>query len=61
MQVKLSGFGLWEFKHGCTYRTYSQRDTDHAGSHWHATVGYVVKRFLVYLCFMGLPCMGTDG
>ncbi|ERE78298.1 guanylate cyclase 2G-like protein [Cricetulus griseus] len=30
MQVKLSGFGLWEFKHGCTHRIYNQETTDHS-------------------------------
>ncbi|XP_051002924.1 guanylate cyclase 2G-like [Acomys russatus] len=36
MQVKLSGFGLWEFKHGCTYRTCSQRAPDHSELYWTA-------------------------
>lgn len=33
MQVKLSGFGLWELKYGQTHRTY-EKITDHTGSHW---------------------------
>ncbi|OWK08080.1 hypothetical protein Celaphus_00008694, partial [Cervus elaphus hippelaphus] len=28
MQVKLSGFGLWELQHGWTYRTYDEETTD---------------------------------
>ncbi|XP_037660627.1 guanylate cyclase 2G-like isoform X2 [Choloepus didactylus] len=30
MQVKLSGFGLWELKYGQTYRTYNERTTDYS-------------------------------
>ncbi|XP_035292550.1 guanylate cyclase 2G-like isoform X1, partial [Cricetulus griseus] len=36
MQVKLSGFGLWEFKHGCTHRIYNQETTDHSELYWTA-------------------------
>ncbi|KAL6062085.1 hypothetical protein STEG23_024912 [Scotinomys teguina] len=34
MQVKLSGFGLWEFKYDCTHRLYNQKTTDHSELYW---------------------------
>ncbi|KAM7072625.1 guanylate cyclase 2G-like [Molossus nigricans] len=34
MQVKLSGFGLWELKYGRTYRTYNERAEDHSELYW---------------------------
>ncbi|XP_042121290.2 guanylate cyclase 2G-like [Peromyscus maniculatus bairdii] len=36
MQVKLSGFGLWEFKHGCTHRIYNRKTTNHSELYWTA-------------------------
>ncbi|ELW62084.1 Guanylate cyclase 2G [Tupaia chinensis] len=36
MQVKLSGFGLWELKYGQTYRTYNEKMTNHAELYWTA-------------------------
>ncbi|XP_036032210.1 guanylate cyclase 2G-like [Onychomys torridus] len=36
MQVKLSGFGLREFKYGCTHRIYNQKTTDHSELYWTA-------------------------
>ncbi|XP_021512798.1 guanylate cyclase 2G-like [Meriones unguiculatus] len=36
MQVKLSGFGLWEFKHGSTHRICNQKATDHSELYWTA-------------------------
>ncbi|XP_059101881.1 guanylate cyclase 2G-like [Peromyscus eremicus] len=36
MQVKLSGFGLCEFKYGCTHRIYNQKTTDHSELYWTA-------------------------
>ncbi|KAL1788700.1 guanylate cyclase 2G-like [Sigmodon hispidus] len=36
MQVKLSGFGLWEFKYGCTHRIYNQQTMDHSELYWTA-------------------------
>uniref|UniRef100_A0A8C6N5G1 Guanylate cyclase n=1 Tax=Mus spicilegus TaxID=10103 RepID=A0A8C6N5G1_MUSSI len=36
MQLKLSGFGLWEFKHGSTWRSYNQEATDHSELYWTA-------------------------
>ncbi|XP_037660625.1 guanylate cyclase 2G-like isoform X1 [Choloepus didactylus] len=36
MQVKLSGFGLWELKYGQTYRTYNERTTDYSELYWTA-------------------------
>ncbi|XP_045047608.2 guanylate cyclase 2G [Desmodus rotundus] len=35
MQVKLSGFGLWELKYGQTYRTH-EKTTDHSELYWTA-------------------------
>ncbi|XP_054437198.1 guanylate cyclase 2G-like [Pteronotus mesoamericanus] len=35
MQVKLSGFGLWELKYGRTYRTY-EKTMDHSDLYWTA-------------------------
>ncbi|XP_054584780.1 guanylate cyclase 2G-like [Eptesicus fuscus] len=36
MQVKLSGFGLWELKYGRTYRTYNENTKDHSELYWTA-------------------------
>ncbi|CAH6940926.1 guanylate cyclase 2G [Phodopus roborovskii] len=36
MQVKLTGFGLWELKHGRTHRIYNQQTTDHSELYWTA-------------------------
>ncbi|GAB1302546.1 Guanylate cyclase 2G [Apodemus speciosus] len=36
MQLKLSGFGLWELKHGGTCRIYNQEATDHSELFWTA-------------------------
>ncbi|KFO28993.1 Guanylate cyclase 2G [Fukomys damarensis] len=36
MQVKLSGFGLWELKYGQTHRTYNEKLTDHTELYWTA-------------------------
>ncbi|XP_052028127.1 guanylate cyclase 2G [Apodemus sylvaticus] len=36
MLLKLSGFGLWEFKHGSTCRIYNQDATDHSELYWTA-------------------------
>ncbi|EDL94460.1 guanylate cyclase 2g, isoform CRA_b [Rattus norvegicus] len=36
MQLKLAGFGLWEFKHGSTCRIYNQEATDHSELYWTA-------------------------
>ncbi|XP_058154414.1 guanylate cyclase 2G-like isoform X1 [Dasypus novemcinctus] len=36
MQVKLSGFGLWELKYGRTYRTYNEKMTDYSELYWTA-------------------------
>ncbi|XP_034370768.2 guanylate cyclase 2G [Arvicanthis niloticus] len=36
MQLKLSGFGLWEFKHGSTCRIYHQEAMDHSELYWTA-------------------------
>ncbi|XP_031246562.1 guanylate cyclase 2G isoform X1 [Mastomys coucha] len=36
MQLKLSGFGLWEFKHGSTCRIYNQEAADHSELYWTA-------------------------
>ncbi|XP_054546089.1 guanylate cyclase 2G-like [Talpa occidentalis] len=36
MQVKLSGFGLWELKYGQTYRTYQEKSLDHTELYWTA-------------------------
>ncbi|XP_045438174.1 guanylate cyclase 2G-like [Pipistrellus kuhlii] len=36
MQVKLSGFGLWELKYGQTYRTYNENSKDHSELYWTA-------------------------
>lgn len=33
MQVKLTGFGLWEFKYGRMYRASNEEPTDHSGNH----------------------------
>ncbi|KAM5243514.1 LOW QUALITY PROTEIN: guanylate cyclase 2G-like [Hipposideros larvatus] len=34
MQVKLSGFGLWELKYGQTYRTYNEKTMDQSELYW---------------------------
>ena len=61
MQVKLSGFGLWELKYGQTYRTH-EKTTDHSGNHWQVldplAMARVVKRSLPHFCFLML--MGTS-
>ncbi|XP_076980578.1 guanylate cyclase 2G-like [Tamandua tetradactyla] len=36
MQVKLSGFGLWELKYGQTHRTYNEKTTDYSELYWTA-------------------------
>uniref|UniRef100_A0A667H346 Guanylate cyclase n=1 Tax=Lynx canadensis TaxID=61383 RepID=A0A667H346_LYNCA len=36
MQVKLTGFGLWEFKYGRMYRAYNEEPTDHSELYWTA-------------------------
>ncbi|XP_077635655.1 guanylate cyclase 2G-like [Crocuta crocuta] len=36
IQVKLTGFGLWEFKYGWTYRAYNEEQTDHSELYWTA-------------------------
>ncbi|XP_066094743.1 guanylate cyclase 2G-like [Saccopteryx bilineata] len=36
MQVKLSGFGLWELKYGRTLRTYNEKTVDHSELYWTA-------------------------
>ncbi|XP_051679655.2 guanylate cyclase 2G [Oryctolagus cuniculus] len=36
MQVKLSGFGLWELKYGQTHRTYAEKTTDPSELYWTA-------------------------
>ncbi|XP_005874626.1 PREDICTED: guanylate cyclase 2G-like [Myotis brandtii] len=36
MQVKLSGFGLWELKYGQTYRTHNEKTKDHSELYWTA-------------------------
>ncbi|XP_073097766.1 guanylate cyclase 2G-like [Manis javanica] len=36
MQVKLSGFGLWELKYGQTHRTYNEKTMDHSELYWTA-------------------------
>ncbi|XP_016067586.1 PREDICTED: guanylate cyclase 2G-like [Miniopterus natalensis] len=36
LQVKLSGFGLWELKYGRTYRTYNEKAMDHSELYWTA-------------------------
>lgn len=32
MQVKLSGFGLWEFKYGTTHRDITAKNVIHSGT-----------------------------
>lgn len=50
MQVKLSGFGLWELKDGLTYRMYNEKIVDCSGKHrpvsYLLTLGRAVKGFL---------------
>ncbi|XP_004839074.3 guanylate cyclase 2G-like [Heterocephalus glaber] len=36
MQVKLSGFGLWELKYGQTHRAQNEKTTDHTELYWTA-------------------------
>uniref|UniRef100_A0A8C6RCD0 Guanylate cyclase n=1 Tax=Nannospalax galili TaxID=1026970 RepID=A0A8C6RCD0_NANGA len=36
MQVKLSGFGLWELKHDCACRIHNKKTTDHSELYWTA-------------------------
>ncbi|XP_062071184.1 guanylate cyclase 2G-like [Lepus europaeus] len=36
MQVKLSGFGLWELKYGQTHRTYTEKTTNPSELYWTA-------------------------
>ncbi|KAM3913320.1 guanylate cyclase 2G-like [Leptodactylus fuscus] len=45
MQVKLSGFALWEFKYGVTYRDVSAKNTDYSKLYWTAPELLRLERF----------------
>ncbi|XP_071986240.1 guanylate cyclase 2G-like [Engystomops pustulosus] len=45
MQVKLSGFGLWEFKYGTTYRDLTAKATDYSELYWTAPELLRLERF----------------
>lgn len=64
MQVKLSGFGLWELKCGWICRTCNKETSDPSGNHWLSlqpwAVGRGVKGSLSHLYLLRVTYRGTS-